>query len=402
MSSSFRDLQRQAPAFTTYFITAIIARLANEGLKLALILTAAETPAGIKLGGLLVAAFLIPSVVSAPFVGRMADLSSNPTRLYAAAFAFHGIMIAACGLLLNHVPSFVILIMAAIGGSVGPLLMGGLSSLVGSIVPKAILGRAYAMDVVTYNVSAILAPALVAAVAGVMSPLLSLLMLAGLMQFAAVNILRLPLHRAEDRALIIPPSPIDGFKALGSIAPLRSTVVTTSLHSVSWGVLPVVATMLAADTLNVNAGVLLSTMAAGALLGSLSYAAKPFGMDRPQDVIPIISLITALPLLILAFTGNTPLALLLFAFKGLLGGPMGATQFAVRDMFSPANVRTQVFTLSTSLKTTGSAVGAAMAGMMSDASPTVLILLSCLCIVVGSVIGWLDLRMHPTPSVSEV
>lgn len=165
MSTSFRDLQREAPAFTTYFTTAVMVRLANEGLKLALILTAATTPAGLKLGGLLVAAFLIPSIVAAPFVGRMADLSSRPTRLYSAAFAFNGFMILLCGLTLGHVPSAVTLLIAVIGGSVGPLLMGGLSSLVGSIVPKPLLPRAYAMDVVTYNVSAILAPAVVAAIA---------------------------------------------------------------------------------------------------------------------------------------------------------------------------------------------------------------------------------------------
>lgn len=56
------------PAFPTYFATAVMARLSNEGLRLALILAAAATPAGIKLGGLPVAAFLIPSVVAAPFV----------------------------------------------------------------------------------------------------------------------------------------------------------------------------------------------------------------------------------------------------------------------------------------------------------------------------------------------
>lgn len=402
MSDTFSDLRREAPAFNNYFFTAIMARLANEGLKLALILTAAETPAGLALGGLLVAAFLIPSVVSAPFVGRMADLSHNPTRLYAAAFAFHGLMIGACGLLLEHVPSAVILLMAAIGGSVGPLLMGGMSSLVGSIVPKELINRAYAMDVVTYNVSSILAPAAVAAVAGFTTPLISLLMLAVILQIAAVNMLRLPLRRSEDRAIILPPSPVDGFRAIGGIAPLRSTVVCTSLNAISWGVLPVVATMLAATTFSVNAGVLLSTMAAGALVGSLAYAARPFGMDRPHEIIPVISMVTAIPLIILAFTGNTPLALILFAMKGLLGGPMGATQFAVRDRFSPTNVRTQVFTLSTSVKTTASALGAAMAGMMSGASPAVLILIASGAIVLGAVIAWVDLRLHPEQSRARV
>ena len=394
MSTSFRDLHNQAPAFATYFTTAIMARLANEGLRLALILTAAATPAGLKLGGLLVAAFLIPSIAAAPFVGRMADLSNNPTRLYSTAFAFHGLMILLCGLSIGHVPSAVTLLIAVIGGSVGPLLMGGLSSLVGTIVPQPMLHRAYAMDVVTYNVSAILAPAIVAAIAGFFSPFVSLVVLAVMMMLAAMNVLRLPISRPDNRAVIAVPSPVDGFKALGSITPLRSTVVVTSMASISVGILPVAATMLADTTFNVNAGVLLSTMAVGALIGSLSYAARPFGTRNPHVMLPFVTLATAVPLAMMIGIQSTILALALFMFSGILGGPQGTAQFSVRDRFSPPNVRTQVFTLSTSLKTTFAAIGAALAGLASGASPQVLLVIAVCCTVAGALIGLLDLRKH--------
>ncbi len=394
MSTSFRDLNRESPAFTTYFTTAIMVRLANEGLRLALILTAAATPAGLKLGGLLVAAFLIPSIVAAPFVGRMADLTSKPTRLYSAAFAFNGIMIVLCGLSIGRVPSAITLLLAVIGGSVGPLLMGGLSSLVGTLVPKPLLHQGYALDVVTYNVSAILAPALVAAIAGVMSPLASLLLLAVLMMVASVNVLRLPVTNDQDRAVIAVPSPIDGFKALASIPPLRSTVVATSLASISVGILPVAATMLADETFSVNAGVLLSTMAIGALIGSLSYASHPFGTERPHVMLPFVTLVTAIPLAVMTIVTNTPVALLLFVIAGILSGPQGTAQFSVRDRFSPQNVRTQVFTLSTSLKTTFSALGAALAGLLSGASPQVLLLIAVCCTITGALLAILDLKKH--------
>ena len=332
MSTSFRDLQREAPAFTTYFLTAVMVRLANEGLRLALILTAAATPAGLKLGGLLVAAFLIPSIVAAPFVGRMADLSNNPTRLYSLAFAFNGIMILLCGISIGHVPSAVTLFIAVIGGSVGPLLMGGLSSLVGTIVPSRLLPRAYAMDVVTYNVSAILAPAVVAAIAGFITPFASLVVLAVLMLLASVNVLRLPIKGSQDRAVIAVPSPIDGFKALGSIPPLRSTVVATSMASITMGILPVAATMMADDIFSVNAGVLLSTMAAGALIGSLSYASRPFGTKRPHVMLPFVTLAGAIPLAILIPVESTYLALALFMLSGIFRGPEGTAQFCTRSV----------------------------------------------------------------------
>lgn len=392
MSSSFRDLRRNAPLFPTYFATAVMARMANEGLKLALILAAANTPAGIKLGGLLVAAFLIPSVVAAPFVGRLADISKNPNRLYALAFAFNGIIIALSGLLLNTLHPALILIMAAIGGSVGPLMLGGLSSLVGAIVPQPLMPKAYALDVVSYNVSAILAPAIVAAVASLVSPLASLLFLALLMLLASVNVLRLNIERGEDRSLIAAPSPAAGFKAIGHIVPLRATVTATSFSSIGVGIIPIAVTLLAMERFSVNAGVMLSTMAIGALIGSLAYAARPFGANEPHRLVPFISLITAIPIALIAVTSSTPLALGLFAFAGALGGPQGSAQLSVRDRFSPSNVRTQVFTLSTSLKTTSAAVGAAMAGLISGASPALLLLIAVSANVLGGLIAIFDLK----------
>lgn len=378
-----------------YLLTATLARLANEGLKLALILAAAASPGGIRLGGMLVAAFLIPAVIAAPFVGRLADTSTNPTRLYSLAFAFNGATIAGAGLLLQtDVHPVIILVLAALGGTVGPLLQGGLSALVGSIVPKDALHRGYALDVVTYNVSAILAPAIVAAIAGFISPLASVMILAALMLSASLTVTSIPMRRKGTAASLPVSSPLDGLKAIGTIVPLRSTATATSIANISNGVLPVAATLLAADRFSVNAGVLLSTMAVGALVGSLSYAARPFGTDKPELLVPVIALIVAIPIGFIALTGSTPLALVFFALAGFLGGPQGAAQFSVRDRFSPPPVRTQVFTLSTSLKTTFAALGSALAGFIAGAPPSVMLAIAVAANIIGGTIALADLTRH--------
>lgn len=381
--------------FPIYLLTATLARLANEGLKLALILAAADSPGGLRLGGLLVAAFLIPAVIAAPFVGRLADQSKHPTRLYSVAFAFNGVSIVLAGLMIHwgvH-PAF-ILTLAALGGAVGPLLQGGLSALVGSIVPKDSLHRGYALDVVTYNVSAILSPAIVAAVASLVSPLASVLMLGALMLVSSLTVLRIAMRREGTGGTIPVSSPLDGLKAIGTIVPLRSTATATSVANIGNGILPVAATLLAAERFSVNAGVLLSTMAVGALIGSLSFAARPFGMDQPQRLVPIVSMAMAVPISFIIFTGSTPLALAFFAMAGFLGGPQGAGQFAVRDRFSPPPVRTQVFTLSTSLKTTFAAFGAALAGWISGAPPSVMLGIAVAANLLGGGIALLDLARN--------
>jgi homoserine kinase len=91
-------------------------------------------------------------------------------------------------------------------------------------------------------------------------------------------------------------------------------------------------------------------------------------------------------------TSSTILALALFVFAGALGGPQGSAQLSVRDRFSPSNVRTQVFTLSTSIKTTFAAIGAALAGVISGASPALLLLIAVSANVLGGLIAIFDLK----------
>src|SRR5690606_39384154 len=110
------------------------------------------------------------------------------------------------------------------------------------------------------------------------------------------------LRRKGTAASLPVSSPLDGLKAIGTIVPLRSTATATSIANISNGVLPVAATLLAADRFSVNAGVLLSTMAVGALVGSLSYAARPFGTDKPELLVPVIALIVAIPIGFIALT----------------------------------------------------------------------------------------------------
>jgi MFS family permease len=385
-----------------YLLTATLARLANEGLKLALILAAADSAGGLRLGGMLVAAFLIPAVIAAPFVGKLADTSQKPTRLYSLAFAFNGITIAAAGVMIQSSvhPAF-ILALAALGGTVGPLLQGGLSALVGSIVPKDALHRGYALDVVTYNVSAILSPAIVAAIAGFASPLSAVLFLSVSMLTASLTVLWLPIGSKGTRGTLPTSSPLDGLRAIASIVPLRSTVTSTSIANIGNGTMPVAATLLAGDRFTVNAGVLLSTMAVGALIGSLAYAARPFGTANPQLLVPWTALLTTIPVGLIILTNSTPVALGLFALTGMIGGPQGAAQFAVRDRFSPTPVRTQVFTLSTSIKTTFAALGAALAGFISGAPPSVMLGIAVAANLIGGSIALFDLVHHGAARLNQ-
>jgi hypothetical protein len=201
----------------------------------------------------------------------------------------------------------------------------------------------------------------------------SLLLLGVLMLPAALGMLGLGIRTAEPSASKEGPTMFEGMYVLWRNVPLRATAVATGMGSIGAGVLPIAATLLSQERLTVDAGLMLSTMAVGALMGSLLYAAKPVGSGTPQWLVAIGTLMSVVPMTLLLATGSDAIALGLFAIGGMIRGPLGAAQFAVRERFSPEDVRTQVFTLSAGIKTTCAALGAALAGMFEHAGSASLI-----------------------------
>jgi homoserine kinase len=110
--------------------------------------------------------------------------------------------------------------------------------------------------------------------------------------------------------------------------------------------------------------------------------------------VPWTALLTTIPVGLIIVTDSTAMALVLLALTGMLTGPQGAAQFTVRDRFSPPPVRTQVFTLSTSIKTTFAALGAALAGFISGAPPSVILGIAVAANLIGGGIALFDLVRH--------
>src|SRR4051812_48254279 len=111
-----------------YAGAAVLVRGADEGARVALVLLALERTRSAALGGLLVAALLVPHVVAAGVVGAVADRSRRPLRLVAAASAGFGAPLPVAPLALGPVPTPVVLRVLLPGGCFGPAPLGALSS----------------------------------------------------------------------------------------------------------------------------------------------------------------------------------------------------------------------------------------------------------------------------------
>jgi MFS family permease len=369
---------------TRYVCTAVGARLADEGARVSIVLLALERTGRAGLGGLLVAALMVPHVIAAPAAGAAADAVRRRRLFYLSAFlAYASFLLAAAFLIGPATPAAAVALVLA--GCCAPLLIGGLTSLLGELAPDR-LERAFALDATSYGAAGVAGPALAAVIAGLAGPGWSMLALTLLVLVAGLILATLPMPARR-------PDPGTGRRrpaALLAAVPLlwqrpRLGAVTaaTTLNQVGAGALPLVAALLAAQAHRpALTGVILSTTAAGGVIGSLWCARFPI-RRRPEIVLLACVGVTAVPFLLLAVLPAGWWMLPFYAVAGVLGGPIAVTTFAVRDQESAPEVRTQVFTLGAGVKVTGAAAGAAIAGLTAGAGAVVLLVGVAACQALG-------------------
>ena len=113
----------------------------------------------VGIGGALVAVSFGPSVIAAPIAGAALDRSRRPGVLIATAGLLTAVPVAIASFL-GQVPLPVVFAFLATAGAASPFYMGGLSSFGADEIPDP--RRAFAYDALSYNISAVAGPALVA------------------------------------------------------------------------------------------------------------------------------------------------------------------------------------------------------------------------------------------------
>ncbi|HEX3197393.1 MAG TPA: hypothetical protein VHR39_07520, partial [Propionibacteriaceae bacterium] len=83
-----------------YLSAAVLARIADEGARVSLVLLALDRAGSAAIGGTMVAALLVPHVVAAPLVGVLVDRARQPRWVLAAAMLiFAGSLFSAAALI---------------------------------------------------------------------------------------------------------------------------------------------------------------------------------------------------------------------------------------------------------------------------------------------------------------
>jgi hypothetical protein len=183
---------REQPGLIRYLAAAVLGRVADEGGRIVLVLLAIDRTGSTAVGGLLAGCFLVPHVIAAPISGAIADRSPHRARVQGAALVTFGFCLALVAILAGNVPNGVLMVVAIIGGCAGPLLTGGMTSLLGNLVPGATRDRAYGLDIATYNLAGIVGPAAGAMLAALVSPMIATFALGASALAGGILVVRLP------------------------------------------------------------------------------------------------------------------------------------------------------------------------------------------------------------------
>ena len=377
-----------------YVVAATSARMVAEGTAIALVLVGTDRGLGTAALGALVACWTLPQVLTAPFVGTIADRAAHPARLLGGLVALGAVGLAALGAGLGSVSIALLAVVAALISLAEPALMGALSG----IATRSAGPRFEAWDALSYGSAGICVQVLVGAVTAASGPASALGALVVLGAVAALLVGSLPLRGATEvdgrdrvhEATIAgrgnpgaPDGADDGDRvsrrrvrsertggaraALALIRrdrDLRSMTVLTTISMSAFGGVALVAVDLAEqhERSSASGSQLVLAMALGALVGSLAWTRLP-APPRPMRTAAVSVAVVGVAFAATALVGWYG-CLVAFAIAGLADAPLLVSTFATRNRRSPASVRASVYTVSASLKIAATSLGAVAAGLL--------------------------------------
>jgi len=383
-----------------YLTAATLARVGDEMVAFTLVLLVLERTDNPALAGLTGAAYALPAIVTGPLLGAWLDRTAYRRTALAVNQAVLGLVMVAMLLVVGRSAQWLAPVLAAIAGTTLPLVSGGFTSMLPSLVREEQLPRANSLEAASFGVATITGPAAAATVAAVASVETAVLVIAGLATLSILAISRLPVFPAAAKGQNpFLSSVLGGLTHLARTPRLRASTVTSTLLMGVVGMLLITLPlhMASLGMPRSAAGYLwtaleLGSVATALLLGRLSTR------WRPEYVVMVAVAAYGFAFTTWPLAGSFVVLLVLAVGTGLLEGPMIPAMFAARQQYSPLELQGRVSTTAASLRVGVAALGQAAAGVLVPAVGTRAALLVIAGSLVGaSALGYLALKIGRNP-----
>ncbi|GAA3794476.1 MFS transporter [Sphaerisporangium flaviroseum] len=360
MFTPYRRLLAQ-PGVPRLFITGLIVKLGTPVLSLALLLAAVDRLGSYATAGLVLTGHALALALCAPFGGRIADRYGPRPALtgylvtHTLAYAF--LLLAPPALMIGAA-----VLLGATTPPVGPVIRGAWPHL----VPTASLPAAYAVDNAVNELSFIAGPLLVPVLSWVI-PAQGVVAAAGAAVLLGTALL-LTVPAIGPSA----PAPPGKFRLAGPLTHRRTLLLLTiaAFGTFTFGCLRI-ATVASATTLGSAsfAGVLMSLLSVGALLGTLGYGARAWPIPGGRLLV-LLSLAEGAVLLGGGWAPGFLTLAVLITLVGLVTGPRDAVVPTLLAEHATGRYRTEVFAWLNTFMWAGYGLGTALAGRLTGPHDT--------------------------------
>jgi MFS family permease len=369
---------RRRYSLTFYLAGATVARAGDEMSGPALMLAGFALAGSTADASALLAGITISAAVGGPVLGVLLDRAARPGRLLAGALALYAAGLGAVLLGLGRVPFAVTITIAVVTGLTGPALSGGWTAQLPRVVDGDRLPRANAFDAMTFGVASLAGPALAGGVAQAVGARTAVVVALMLIALALPAAWALPGRPGRPGQVRRSATLAAGLRVVAGRPALARATLASVLSCVAQGMLMACVPLLGERVLGgAGRGAVLLACAAGSALVANAVLARFPRAVAPAAVIRAGALVQAAALALAAW--GQPVVLVAAALLAGLGeGPQLAALFAIRHREAPEHLRAQVFTTGASVKLTGFALGAALAGPLATRSlPTTLASAAC-------------------------
>jgi hypothetical protein len=328
-------------------------------------------------------------------VARVLDRARDGRRVLTATFVLYGLLLVAVALLIGHVPVPLVAALVIFAGTSGPLLTGGLSSRLASLVDpdERAQRRAQGWDAVTYGIGGTAGPAAVAAMATLATPRLSVVVLG--ITAGVAGMLALTLPAAGGRGVPKSQVPLvrQTLRLIATRGPLRRVTYATIATAMPGGAIAVLAIARSGElgAPPASGAAMAAAFGLGNLLGSLVMTAFP-QTGEPERLSVGFAAGIGVGFAVCAAAPTVSLGIVAFGLLGVLNAPFFTATLAARSVYAPEGARAQVFVSMAGLKIAAAAVGTAVAGALVVHGSRLLLCAGAVLIFTGTAAMIIDRR----------
>jgi MFS family permease len=365
------------------------ARIGQSMLSLALVLFTLSRYRSPELAGLVTFAGIAPGLLVSPIAGALLDRHGR-TRLITLDFVIAAASLGLIGVLglVDLLPAWLLVLIAALSALTGPLSATGLRSLFPLMAPEHLWERLNAIDANGYVVATIIGPPVAAVLVGLFGGPVAVIVVAVVFGVSAAIIVGVPDPETETASSgRLLRDAWDGVVYAWRNLTIRGLGFSVTTLNVAGGITSIAVPLIVLQRLGLDEAAVGLVFAVsgifGVVSGLIAGRINTRGRERTLIAVPMLGMAVGTALL-LAPAGILAIVVAMVVF-GLVSGPMDVAMFTVRQRRTDSAWMGRAFAVSMSFNFAGFPIGAALGGFVAASSIDLAIVIAVVACLLATV-----------------